>query len=196
MRQFFMSTRESIIQLADQLIRDKGYNAFSFYDIAKTLGIKNASIHYYFPGKTQLGIAVIKEQSRRFNDLKQAVAAKHPAEQLRAFAHTYASTRQEERICIVGSLASDLHTLDNETGQSLALFAQEVIEWLETVLEQGKKLGDFTFAVPARTKALLIITNLLGGLQLTRLTQPQDFYTIAETIIQELGPVQQKENNT
>lgn len=196
MRQFFMSTKETIIQLADQLIRDKGYNAFSFYDIAKTLGIKNASIHYYFPSKTQLGIAVIKEQSRRFNVLKQAVADKHPKEQLRAFAHSYAATRQEERICIVGSLASDLHTLDPEIGQCLALFAQEVIDWLETVLEQGKMLGYFTFTVAARTKAVLIITNLLGGLQLTRLTQQEDFYTIAETIIQELSPVQPKENNT
>jgi len=191
-----MSTKDSIIQLADQLIRDKGYNAFSFYDIAKTLGIKNASIHYYFPGKTQLGVAVVQEQRRRFIMLKQSVASKPPAEQLTAFAHSYAATRQDDKLCIVGSLASDLHTLDRETAQSLALFAQEVIEWLEIVLEQGRKLGDFIFTIPARTKALLIITNLLGGLQFTRLTHPQDFYTIAEIIIQELSPVQQKENHT
>ena len=191
-----MSTRESIIQLADQLIRDKGYNAFSFYDIAKSLGIKNASIHYYFPGKTQLGIAVIQEHSRRFNVMKEAVAGKHPAEKLKVFAATYGATRQEERICIVGSLASDLHTLEPGTGQQLALYAQEVLGWVEAVLEEGRNLGYFTFAVPARTKALLIITNLSGALQLTRLTGAQDFYTIAETIIQELGPVQPKEHNT
>ena len=191
-----MSRKESIIQLADQLIRDKGYNAFSFYDIAKNLGIKNASIHYYFPGKAQLGIAVIQEHSRQFNVMKGEVAGKHPAERLRVFANTYGTIRQEERICIVGSLASDLHTLEPGTGHQLALYVQEVLEWMEAVLEEGRSLGYFTFTVPARTKALLIITNLSGALQLTRLTSAQDFYTIAETIIQELGPVQPKENNT
>ncbi len=189
----FMSTRESIIQLADQLIRDKGYNAFSFYDIAKTLGIKNASIHYYFPGKAQLGIAVIEYHSQRLQVLKQDVAGLPPLEKVKAFTHTYAQTHLEQRICIVGSLASALHTLEPAIGQQLKTYSQEVLDWLEDVLEEGQRTGDFVFAVPARTKALMIISNLLAALQLTRLTCAQDFNTIAETIIQELSPVSPKE---
>ncbi len=184
------------MQLADQLIRDKGYNAFSFYDIAKTLGIKNASIHYYFPGKTQLGIAVIKEHGDRFKTLMKSTANMPPPEKLRAFIATYCTVRQEERICIVGSLASDLHTLEPAIDCELKLFAQRVLLWLEELLTEGLAKGDFYFGMPARTKALMIITNLLAALQLTRLTGAQDFYTIAETILQELGPVQPQDSNT
>jgi len=191
-----MSTRESIIQLADQLIRDKGYNAFSFYDIAKTLGIKNASIHYYFPGKAQLGIAVIEHHSQRLQVLKQGVAGLPPLEKVKAFVHTYAQTHLEERICLVGSLASALHTLEPAIGQQLKTYSKEVLDWLEEVLEEGKQTADFSFTLPARTKALMIITNLLAALQLTRLTGAHDFNTIAETIIQELCPVPQKEKQT
>jgi AcrR family transcriptional regulator len=191
-----MSTRESIIRLADQLIRDKGYNAFSFYDIAKHLGIKNASIHYYFPGKTQLGLAVIKEHRHRFDVLKQETATKPPAEKLKAFIDTYTSTRREERICIVGSLASDLHSLEPALENELKLFGQEVLEWLEEVLQQGLACGAFSLNMPTRSKALMIITNLLAALQLTRLTGVHDFYTITETIMQEITPVQQKEHHS
>jgi len=191
-----MSTRESIIQIADQLIRDKGYNAFSFYDIAKTLGIKNASIHYYFPGKTQLGIAVIKEHGCRFNAIKHSTTGMPPVDKLQAFITSYGTTRAEERICIVGSLASDLHTLEPAIEQELKQFAAEVLQWMEEVLQQGLDTGVFTFTLPARTKALMIITNLLAALQLTRLTGAADFYTISETIIQELYPVPSKEKYT
>jgi AcrR family transcriptional regulator len=191
-----MSTKESIIQLADQLIRDKGYNAFSFYDIAKTLGIKNASIHYYFPGKAQLGIAVVGYHSQRLQVLKQTVAGLAPLKKIKAFIYTYAQTHLEERVCLVGSLASALHTLEPALGQQLKTYSQELLNWLEEVLEEGRQSADFSFTLPARTKALMIITNLLAALQLSRLTGAQDFYTIAETIIQELSPVLQKEKQT
>ena len=66
-----MNTREQIIQLADSLIREKGYNAFSFYDISKSVGIKTASIHYHFPAKSDLGIAVIEHHIQHLELVKK-----------------------------------------------------------------------------------------------------------------------------
>ena len=45
-------TREKILELGENLIRTKGYNAFSYQDISSKLGIKNAAVHYYFPTKS------------------------------------------------------------------------------------------------------------------------------------------------
>ena len=64
-----MSKREEIIQLADTLIRQKGYNAFSFYEISDKVGIKTASIHYHFPAKSDLGIAVVDLHIKNLNGL-------------------------------------------------------------------------------------------------------------------------------
>ena len=62
-----MDTRSEIINIADALIRAKGYNAFSFTDIGKQLNIKNASIHYHFPTKTDLGVAIIAQHQKQLS---------------------------------------------------------------------------------------------------------------------------------
>ncbi len=49
-----------IVKVAETLIQTKGYNAFSYRDIAAQVGIKTASIHYHFPTKADLGKAVVK----------------------------------------------------------------------------------------------------------------------------------------
>ncbi|HEU4554463.1 MAG TPA: TetR/AcrR family transcriptional regulator, partial [Chitinophaga sp.] len=56
------NTREKIIELADHLIRTKGFNAFSYADISAPLAIKNAAVHYHFPTKADLGISVIERE--------------------------------------------------------------------------------------------------------------------------------------
>ena len=44
-----METKDKIRNLAEELIRTKGYNAFSYADLSAPLQIKNAAIHYHFP---------------------------------------------------------------------------------------------------------------------------------------------------
>ena len=73
-----MTTRDTIIQVADHLIRYKGFNAFSFKDISIAIGIKTASIHYHFPTKTDLGIATIKRHIERLEALKAELENKSP----------------------------------------------------------------------------------------------------------------------
>jgi len=55
-----MNERASqIIDTAIKMIREGGYHSFSFRQIATELGIKSASIHYHFPSKEDLGVAVM-----------------------------------------------------------------------------------------------------------------------------------------
>ena len=53
------STKKTIVHLGDELIRRNGYNAFSYADIAKSLQVKNAPIHYHFPSKSDLATAIV-----------------------------------------------------------------------------------------------------------------------------------------
>ena len=48
-----------ILDVAQQLIQTRGYNAFSYADIASQVGIRTATIHYYFPTKADLGREVV-----------------------------------------------------------------------------------------------------------------------------------------
>ncbi len=133
-----MSTREKIIRLGDQLIRDKGFNAFSFYDISRKLKIKNASVHYHFPTKTDLGVAVLKSHQAKLHLLIESTESKSPLIKLNAFLTIYSTIKTEGRVCLVGSLATDLKSMDLKIAKELKQFAHEILEWVTTsILEEG-----------------------------------------------------------
>ena len=183
-----MTTRDTIIQVADHLIRDKGFNAFSFKDISNAIGIKTASIHYHFPTKTDLGIATIKGHIERLEALKAELENKSPLAKLEGFFSIYSTVKSENKVCIVGSLATDLHTVEEGIQKELKVLAEKILEWVTEILEEGKAKNAFAFQVAPRTKALLVITNMLAIVQLSRLTNADDFTLVKETIIQELKP--------
>ncbi|MBS1681643.1 MAG: TetR/AcrR family transcriptional regulator [Bacteroidetes bacterium] len=181
-----MSTREEIIQLGDHLIREKGFNAFSFYDISKRLKIKNASVHYHFPTKSDLGQSILKNQTGKLEELIERTKQMDPVKKLNEFLSIYNKIKSEGRVCLVGSLATDLNTVDAKMQKDLKAFAARTLEWVTHILEEGRQQNVFSFTTSARTKALLIITNMLAALQLSRLTGEKDFYTIRQTILKEL----------
>ncbi len=47
-------TSEAILRTARTLIMSGGYNGFSYADISKVVGVRNASIHHYYPSKSDL----------------------------------------------------------------------------------------------------------------------------------------------
>ena len=58
------NTREQIINKAAQLMLQRGLNGFSYRDISEPLGVKNAAIHYHFPSKADLVLALIAKQEK------------------------------------------------------------------------------------------------------------------------------------
>src|SRR5215813_2356085 len=60
--------RDEILDVAEGLIRTSGFNGFSTRDVADVVGIKAASVHYYFPTKADIGVAVTERYTRRFLD--------------------------------------------------------------------------------------------------------------------------------
>ena len=178
-----MSTREQIIELTDTLIRDYGYNAISFYDIAQKLKIKNASIHYHFPTKSDLGIALLERHTQRLRELTESAKAKDSKVKIKSFWSIYDAIHHEGRVCLVGSLATDLKTIEPKMAKALKIFANEILEWVTAMLKEGKENKTFTFPETPRTKALMIISNMLAAVQLSRLTGDSDFQIIRETVL-------------
>ena len=60
------TTKRKILDLAESLLQQRGYNAFSYHHLSSELGIKNAAIHYHFPSKEGLGIKIIERTHDRF----------------------------------------------------------------------------------------------------------------------------------
>jgi TetR/AcrR family transcriptional repressor of nem operon len=168
-------TKVEILDLAENFLRDRGFNAFSYANISSALSIKNAAIHYYFPSKADLGVAVIQRSRERFANWTQdqRIGSKPPAEKLEAFFRRYLSFLEAgQQVCLGGALETDFKTLPSTMQVETRKFASEILAWMEEVLVEGQQKHIFTFPGKAKDQAILILSSLQGALQMTRAVGP------------------------
>lgn len=169
------TTRENILKRATALFQGKGYNGFSFRDIAEPMGIKNAAVHYHFHSKADLGLAVIE----RYTDLLhlrtgQFMTSGGPA--LPMLEGYFAFHRNEvvdrHRVCPIGNAAISIDELPDQISAATRRLSTEVLAFLTRVLELGREQGTMNFDGPAEQKALAIQATLQGSGQLSRIAGP------------------------
>ncbi len=187
-------TREKILELGEELILTKGYNGFSYQDISTAMGIKNAAVHYYFPSKETLGTSILKTNVQRFDEMVENMQNRNFDEwhQLESFMKIYLKSNRENKICLIGSLGTDINTLSDPMRVELQKMVDRIINWLESILHSGREKGLFQFIGPARDQALSILSSLVAGLQLARILNKSDFKNIHQSIWASITP---PENN-
>lgn len=164
-------TKTEILDLAENLLLDLGFNGFSYANISSVLEIRNAAIHYYFPSKADLGSSVIQRARERFVNWTQneRMARKPAAEKLEAFFRQYLRfLDQGQQVCLGGALETDFKTLPPEMQVETQKFASVILVWMEGVLEDGREKRIFSFPGEPKDQAILILSSLQGALQMTR----------------------------
>src|ERR1700690_1243911 len=58
----------AILDAAEGLAQTRGYNGFSYADVATQVGVTKASLHYHFPSKAELGRALIERYHAGFTE--------------------------------------------------------------------------------------------------------------------------------
>jgi len=183
-------TREKIIELGENLILTKGYNAFSYQDISTELGIKNAAIHYYFPTKEKLGTSIVRTNIQRFEEMIDNMHSRNFDEwqQLETFIKIYIKSQREHKLCIVGSLGPDINTLNETTRTELIRMTELIIKWLTDILTTGKEKKRFAFNEEPQNKAVVIFSGLVASLQLARIVDKLDYRGLYQSITESLKP--------
>jgi TetR/AcrR family transcriptional repressor of nem operon len=183
-------TREKVLELGENLIRTKGYNAFSYQDISTELGIKNAAVHYYFPTKENLGTSIVKTNILRFEEMINNMHSREFDEwqQLDTFIKIYIKSHREQKLCIVGSLGPAFNTLSETTKTELVKMTEIILSWLTKILTTGKKNKVFVFNDEPRNRAALIFSSLVASLQLSRIMDKLEYKSVCQAIIENLKP--------
>ncbi|MBE9462464.1 TetR/AcrR family transcriptional regulator [Dyadobacter subterraneus] len=180
-------TKEKIVELARDLILAGGYPSLSYQQISSKLGIKNAAIHYHYPNKEDLGVEVVRRDSEKFDDFIVAVSGLGHWEKLEAFMSNYRKyLENENRICMIGSTASDYKEIPEQVQISASAYFTTVKEWFVALLESGRKEKAFYFKGEAVNKASLITSAMAGGLQHSRLVGNEHYDAIITQIKLEL----------
>jgi TetR/AcrR family transcriptional regulator, transcriptional repressor for nem operon len=164
------STASRVLDTAERLVQVRGFNGFSYADIAAELQITKASLHYHFATKADLGEALINRYSTRFSAALAEVDATGTAApaKLAAYAKLYADVLSEQRMCLCGMLAAEYPTLPRPMQTAVVGFFDHNERWLEAVLEQGRGEGSLAFTGPASDTARMIISGLEGAMLVTR----------------------------
>lgn len=182
-------TSQRILDVAERLVQTRGFNGFSYADIAEALAVTKASLHYHFPSKADLGRRLIERYEKTFLAALQAIDATGapPRERLKRYGRIYADVLRDNRMCLCGMLASDYATLPKPMKDEVKHFFDENEKWLAAVLEEGRKAGNLGFKGPAVDLARVIVGTLEGAMMLARsYGDPERFDTVAERLIASL----------
>lgn len=182
-----MTTREEILLLGEKLIRLKGYNAFSYHDISAALDIKNAAVHYHFPKKTDLAVAILQSCHERSVKILEKNKYDNALDKLKAFLKVYADSYKHSMVCLVGGMAAEFHSFEAPVQKELKAVVQYITERLADILEEGRKQKVFAFKETPRTKALLVVTNMIAALQLERIMGKKEFTDIYQAVIKDIA---------
>ena len=168
-------TAEEILDIAQDLIQTRGYSAFSYQDIADVLKIRKASIHYHFPAKTDLGIAVIDRYTKRFGEALAAIAAdkdRASMDMLDRYVEPYLEfARTADKVCLCGALAGEMLALPSDLRSRVERFFKQHQAWLADILERGAERGEFALTDKPLRFARLIFGALQGALLVKRTTR-------------------------
>lgn len=126
--------RQRIIEKADELFYQNGYEKTSFSDIAAAVNISRGNFYYHFKTKDDILNAVIKVRLQNIRDMLNEW--NNETEDKRQLIHRFINmmTHDQKKIkqygCPVGSLCTELsrikHALKNDAREILSLFR----EWL------------------------------------------------------------------
>ena len=163
-------TPARILDIAERLVQIRGFNGFSYADVAAELQITTAALHYHFTGKPQLGLALIDRYAVRFGAALGDLDARcdSSADRLRGYVGLYRDVLLSGRMCLCGMLAAEYHTLPGGMRDSVLRFFDDNEQWLESLLTQGAAEHRLRFSGSAREAGRLIVASLQGALLVAR----------------------------
>jgi len=163
-------TRTAILDTAERLVQQRGFNGFSYADVAAELGVTTAGLHYHFPGKAELGEALMTRYAERFSAALVEIDATETSmpSRLDAYARLYADVLHDQRMCLCGMLAAEYQTLPPRMQEAVLSFFDANERWLVGVLKTGRRDGSLAFDQPPADAARLIVSALEGAMLVAR----------------------------
>lgn len=160
-------TRERVIEVARSMMQQRGFNGFSYNDVAAAVGVSHVAVHHHFKAKSDLGAAAMADYGRTFTEALTDAERRHPdaAGRLKAFMELFRRVLDEgDRLCLCGMLASEYVTLPESIRAEVRSFFERSEAWLAHVLEDGRERGQLSFDESPKVVAEALLASLEGAL--------------------------------
>lgn len=167
-------TRTALLDVAEIAVRQRGYDGFSFADLAAGVGIRKASVHHHFPTKAALSADLVARYHARVA-ADCTLMERHNATasaRLRALIGYYRdATAQGEQLCLCVALSGSRDSLPGDVLAALTDYRCMIIGWLETVFAAAHADGTVYAVQPAPQEAPALLATLEGAQLAARTAQ-------------------------
>lgn len=184
-------TAGRILDIAERLVQTRGYNGFSYSDISSELRIRNASVHYHFPSKADLGKRLVSRYRENFMAALAGIVeeSENARRRLRRYVALWTQAlRDKDRMCLCGMMAAEITTLPRIVRMEITRFFDENEAWLVRVLNLGRNDKVLRFDGSAEVEARLLTMGLEGAMLIARsYGDIHRFEEIAERLLLGLG---------
>ena len=137
-------TAERILDRAQALMVERGYNAFSYADIAEVVKVSKATIHFHFAAKAVLAEHVVRRyREGAIANLRQLSEQVPDAPaRLDAYARYWETCISGNKpLCMCALLGGEILTLPDQVKSEVQTFFREAEAWLASTLEDGVRQG-------------------------------------------------------
>jgi TetR/AcrR family transcriptional repressor of nem operon len=164
--------REELLKTAYRLIRTKGFDSFSYNDLSKEVGITKASIHYYFPSKEDLGMAICDRIMQQLEWLQSTAAGQYTVqEKFDLYVKTICAQAQDDLICPISSLQAEYNVVPDRMKQKIKEITEKELQVVGGILQEGLDQGTFHFQGDAMAQAALLVTACKSATLYSRVLQ-------------------------
>jgi TetR/AcrR family transcriptional repressor of nem operon len=164
------STADQILDISERIVQARGFNGFSYGDVAVELGLTTAGVHYHFAGKGDLGLRLVERYTERFFAALLAIEANAGGApgRLAAYVRIFEDVVATGRMCLCGILTAEYDTLSEPMRRRLTDFFERNEAWLAAQLAAGRESGELRFAADPRTVAAAMASALEGAMLVAR----------------------------
>ena len=167
-----------LLDAAQRLVQTCGHNGFSFRDLSREVGIRTASIHYHFPTKTDLAVALVRRYREALGAAMADIAVKKTslAERLESTAKLYIDTlNNESRVCVCAALAGEYLSLPRKVQIELGKLISDSEAWMARFLAEGRSRAEIAKDSDPVSLARLWYAALQGALLVARTGRAGNF---------------------
>ena len=159
--------RDAILDVAEHLIRTKGYERTSVQDVQDALGVSRGAIYHYFDSKSALLEAVVERMVATVMALLAPIADDSsltaPAKLQRVFtaASRWKAGRQEFMVGLVEAWYSDPNAIVREHLRRVA--TDRLTPLLATIVRQGTAQGAFSASSSEHAASIIVALLVVSG---------------------------------
>ncbi|WP_305988202.1 TetR/AcrR family transcriptional regulator [Roseibium sp. MMSF_3544] len=154
--------REKIIAAAEKRVRNAGFPAMSFRDVAQDVGIKSASVHYHFPTKEDLGEALLDSYIERFRARLEAIPQDNLKAALDQFIELYGDGLvMDEAICLCAILGAEALGLPADMNRKTRAFFEMNADWLTALFARHghEEETDLSITIVSALEGAIIVAS-------------------------------------